>query len=729
MKKLCFTFVVLIGFAVHAQAYDFQAGDLLYTIISTAPPRVSLDGHIDGTDAQGELAIPEMVEYEGTIYTVTAIGERAFVNCNGLTGSLVIPTTIDTIFPLAFYNCSRLTGTLAIPNNAVLKNYVFGNCRGFTELIFPDTISIIPCGLFAGCSGLRDVLEIPETVKIIGEYAFYGCTGLSRLVLPYGLEEIHERAFKNCTGFTGTLDIPETVTYIKYGAFCNCSGFSGDLIIPNSVVELGTTLNDYWDTNEPPDASFASFADCFDHLVLSESLDSIGVFCFYECSRLSGDLVIPNSVRGICYRAFCNCSGFSSLTFGNSLSYIGSEAFYGCTGLRGTLVIPESVTTVKRGTFGHCCNLEHLILSPNMNLENYENGIVFSNCKSLVSIDIPEGWTSTGIGTFQNCTNLSSVQLPKSLKTIGEKCFEDCISLTEINIPIGVNNIGMKAFSHCSNLSHIVLPDSLTNLGMGAFYFCTSLSGELVIPDLVGTIDYYAFNNCTNISRIVLGKSVNLITEYAFINTNLESLVLKAMRPPEISFYPYETPHCLPFDLPITIPCGTLEAYQNAEGWSYFTNLQEGNTLSLSVVPKDETLGEAKILKEAICEDMSVEVEAIPANGSVFLYWEDNDERISSENPYSFEQTEDIELVAHFSGMGLDETEQDFSFYPNPTNDRVKIDGIMPTKVQVYNTLGQLIKTERKSNEINIGDLPQGLYFLNVFDEEGKKIVWKVAKE
>ena len=69
---------IVASFAMRAMAWDFQSGNLLYTIISTEPPCVSLDGHIDGTEAQGELAIPEMVDYEGVSYTVTTIAPAAF---------------------------------------------------------------------------------------------------------------------------------------------------------------------------------------------------------------------------------------------------------------------------------------------------------------------------------------------------------------------------------------------------------------------------------------------------------------------------------------------------------------------------------------------------------------------------------------------------------------------------------------------------------------------------
>ncbi|MBQ4399061.1 MAG: hypothetical protein II829_05685, partial [Bacteroidales bacterium] len=68
MKKLFVTLMIVVGFAMQALAYDFQSGDLLYSIISTDPPQVSVDGHVDGQAAQGELVIPAWVAYQSINY-------------------------------------------------------------------------------------------------------------------------------------------------------------------------------------------------------------------------------------------------------------------------------------------------------------------------------------------------------------------------------------------------------------------------------------------------------------------------------------------------------------------------------------------------------------------------------------------------------------------------------------------------------------------------------------
>ncbi len=427
---------------------------------------------------------------------------------------------------------------------------------------------------FRFCSGLEGVLEIPETVKIIGEQAFYKCSGFTRLVLPEGLLEIHEFAFGDCTGLTGTLDFPSTVTHIKFDAFANCTGFSGDLILPNSVVEVGNT-------NYPPymnmPESVATFADCFDHLVLSQALDTIGYRCFAGCSRLTGDLVMPEGLKTIEGYAFAGCSGLTSLTLNDSLDYIGPYAFAECTGITGILSIPEAIN-VGSWAFADCTSIEGLVLPHDFTAVSYEMqdiGYVFDGCSGLTELTIPEGWTTIVKSEFSRCGNLTHVSLPESLTKIETNAFKECTNLEGINLPEGVTEIGSGAFMECRSLTQIELPTSLRTLGNQTFARCTSLAGDMVIPDLVQRIELKTFDSCYMLQSVVFGDSINYIVELAFENTNLSSLVLKAMTPPELRRMTTPNAWHFPADIPIIVPCGALEAYQDSEDWADFTNITE----------------------------------------------------------------------------------------------------------------------------------------------------------
>ncbi len=65
--------------------------------------------------------------------------------------------------------------------------------------------------------------------------------------------------------------------------------------------------------------------------------------------------------------------------------------------------------------------------------------------------------------------------------------------------------------------------------------------------------------------------------------------------------------------------------------------------------------------------------------------------------------------------------------YPNPAKEKVTIEGIEATEVEMYNALGQRVKMVRSSNEINVIGLPEGVYMMRITDIEGKKHVARVA--
>lgn len=75
----------------------------------------------------------------------------------------------------------------------------------------------------------------------------------------------------------------------------------------------------------------------------------------------------------------------------------------------------------------------------------------------------------------------------------------------------------------------------------------------------------------------------------------------------------------------------------------------------------------------------------------------------------------------YWSVDGLTETEADrVKVYPNPAKDILRVEGLEAVEIQVYNTLGQLVKEVRGTNEINVSILPEGIYLLRITDTHGK---------
>ena len=87
----------------------------------------------------GELVIPDFVEVEGTVYKVTKIDPRSFINCINLT-SVSIPETVTSIMAGAFQNCSGLT-SVTVRGTVYISSSSFSGCSNLREFIFYKSLS------------------------------------------------------------------------------------------------------------------------------------------------------------------------------------------------------------------------------------------------------------------------------------------------------------------------------------------------------------------------------------------------------------------------------------------------------------------------------------------------------------------------------------------------------------------------------------------------------------
>ena len=85
--------------------------------------------------------------------------------------------------------------------------------------------------------------------------------------------------------------------------------------------------------------------------------------------------------------------------------------------------------------------------------------------------------------------------------------------------------------------------------------------------------------------------------------------------------------------------------------------------------------------------------------------------------------------------VSIDENDESTPFatlYPNPTNGMVTVTGENLRQAEIINILGQqVLSVQGKGNELRIdmSNLPAGVYFVTVTNEEGRKCVRKVVKE
>jgi hypothetical protein len=284
------------------------------------------------------MIIPDTVrDAKGDLYDITEIGNHAFYNNSGLTGSLHLPSKLISVGSNAFYaNQGNLTG----------------------NLIIPDSVTSIGSSAFTGTKShhFTGNLIIPSSVEVIGSSAFRRPTLVtSRL---YFLSSANSIELKHeCFAFTSLDSI-----YIDRA-----------LNIGGSGVFSSTNVKNIFGIGE---INFNSYSSVFSD---SDKLQSVDLTNFTS---------IPDAT-------FANCKELKKIIIPSFVSSLGRGAFAGCSELEE--VTFEYISSLSFGTIGFATNIAGLS-GPCFARTNLKTIIFNGYSGDSVSFD---GWTyeETGYGS------------------------------------------------------------------------------------------------------------------------------------------------------------------------------------------------------------------------------------------------------------------------------------------------------------------------------------------
>ena len=215
MKRLLLSMCgILLTSVLTAQTFTFEG--LKYWVIDNNSVKVAQQ---DSSAISGTVNIPSAVTYNNNTYSVTAIGNYAFIVCTSLT-SVTIPNSITSIGQGAFFGCS-----------------------GLTSISIPNSVTSIGLGAFRSCSFVS--VTIPNSVSSIGSHAFIKCRNLTSVTIPNSVTSIDKYTFWGCSGLTSVKCLTATPPSLDSSAFIGV-GSTCTLTVPCGTIDAYE--GSYWNT-------------------------------------------------------------------------------------------------------------------------------------------------------------------------------------------------------------------------------------------------------------------------------------------------------------------------------------------------------------------------------------------------------------------------------------------------------------------------------------------------
>ena len=167
--------------------------------------------------------------------------------------------------------------------------------------------------------------------------------------LPNSIKGIGDAAFKNCSNLS-IINIPEKVKSIGYQAFCN-SGIS-EITIPASIETMGNEV----------------FKDCksLEKAVFADGFKlPVPKYTFWNCTKLS-DITLKGSMRAIYQNAFQNCDSIKKIDIPDGFEYISDYAFANCDSLK-SITLPRTISYIGKKVFTECSKIAQITINTGEN--------------------------------------------------------------------------------------------------------------------------------------------------------------------------------------------------------------------------------------------------------------------------------------------------------------------------------------------------------------------------
>ena len=360
--------------------------------------------------------------------SVTSISDSAFAYCSSL-ATITMPNSVTSIGDDVFYGSKSLTKV----------NYI-GTIDQWVQIEFDSFYSnplYYAKNLYIN-NQLVTEANITTATKI-SDYVFYNCYSLTSIVIPNSVTSIGDWAFYCCYKLVEVINNSPHIT-IEKGSSSN--GYLGyyALDVYNSEDTFTETKlsndNGYIIYTDGEEKILVGYNGTDTDLVLPTYITKINQYAFYGCDSLTS-ATIGNNVTSIGNYAFNNCYSLTSVTIGDSVTWIGNDAFSHCERLVEVYNLSKLIINVglrSNGKVGYYAKVIHTDLSEASILTTDSEGFVTFNDNGVKTIISYVG-------------NKTEITIPNDIQRIHSYAFYNCKSLISVIIPNSVTSIWHNAFN------------------------------------------------------------------------------------------------------------------------------------------------------------------------------------------------------------------------------------------------------------------------------------------
>ena len=458
---------------------------------------VSSDGNLLLMDEEtGSLTIPE---------TVTAIGEGAFTNLEGLK-TIIIPSTVKRIEKNAFRNNTTLKNVIIQEKEGEGLEYIgegaFYRCSNLKTINLPDTITTIESECFRGCTQLSNI-KLPANLTVLTAHSFME-TGLKTIELPQNLKRLDGSCLMGTA--LSKIKLPPNLSSIAYAA----------LAIP-TLQEIDTSESNYFEYKNG-----VLYTKDFKTLITAVSNVT--------------NITIENKVETITGYAFTCCNKLSTIHLTENVQIIGDGVFQN-TNLKGITVDPNNdyyMSDEKNNLYSKDGTiLYRLFDTGNVTIrdgvKNIKLGALISGIKAIILPESYVGDTTSGWGTFPT---IEYLYLPKNVNSFNKQAYlnvktievsKDNLYFQSINNEYILNKDGTELYWVKSDLTEVNIPESVETIKQNALM--NVKAKEIELPEKIKKIEDTILSG-SSINKITIKSQINQISTSAFKGANNLSEVI-----------------------------------------------------------------------------------------------------------------------------------------------------------------------------------------------------------